>query len=74
MTGAEHKAEAERLLAQAEVDSRDPMRKYAEDANLIAAAQVHATLAIASANLVGFASGGFIGGKVNEAVRRGRRS
>lgn len=49
MTGPEHYAEAERLLEQAEVDSRDPMRKYAEDANVIAAAQVHATLALAAA-------------------------
>lgn len=48
-SGPEHYAEAERLLDQAEVDARDPMRKYAEDANLIAAAQVHATLALAAA-------------------------
>ena len=49
MTGAEHYRESERLLEQAEIDSRDPMRKYAEDANVIAAAQVHATLALTAA-------------------------
>ena len=49
MTGPEHYREAERLLEQAEIDSRDPMRKYAEDANLIGAAQAHATLALAAA-------------------------
>lgn len=47
MNGREHYEEAERLLEQAAIDARDPMRKYAEDANLIAAAQVHATLAMA---------------------------
>jgi hypothetical protein len=49
MTGPQHYKEAVRLLEQAESDARDPMRKYAEDANLIAAAQVHATLALAAA-------------------------
>lgn len=49
MTGPQHYLEAERLLEQAEVDARDPMRKCAEDANAIAAAQVHATLALAAA-------------------------
>jgi hypothetical protein len=49
VTGPEHYREAERLLEQAEVDARDPMRKYQEDANVIAAAQVHATLALAAA-------------------------
>ena len=49
MTGPEHYAEAERLIAQAEIDAYDPMRKYAEDANIIAIAQVHATLALAAA-------------------------
>jgi hypothetical protein len=49
VNGPEHYREAERLLEQAEVDSRDPMRTYAEDANLIAAAQAHATLALAAA-------------------------
>lgn len=48
-TGPEHYREAERLLEQAAVDSRDPMRRYVEDANVIAAAQVHATLALAAA-------------------------
>jgi predicted HicB family RNase H-like nuclease len=48
-SGPEHYREAERLLEQAEVDARDPMRKYAEDGNVIAAAQVHATLALAAA-------------------------
>ena len=49
MNGPAHYREAERLLEQAEIDARDPMRKYAEDANVIAAAQVHATLALAAA-------------------------
>jgi predicted HicB family RNase H-like nuclease len=49
MNGPEHYREAERLLEQAEIDARDPMRKYQEDANVIAAAQVHATLALAAA-------------------------
>lgn len=51
MTGPEHYREAERLLEQAEIDARDPMRKYAEDANVIAAAQVHATLALVAATV-----------------------
>ena len=49
MTGPEHYAEAERLIAQAEIDVYDPIRSYAEDANIIAIAQVHATLALAAA-------------------------
>lgn len=53
MTGPEHYAEAERLLDQADVDARDPMRKYAEDANVIAAAQVHATLALTATTVFG---------------------
>lgn len=47
MNGPEHYREAERLLEQARVDARDPVRKYAE--NVIAVAQVHATLALAAA-------------------------
>ena len=51
MTGPEAYREAVRLLEAiseyAEPD--DLQRKYAEDANIIAAAQVHATLALAAA-------------------------
>lgn len=49
MNGPQHYAEAERLLDQAALDRYDPQTKYREDANLIAAAQVHATLALAAA-------------------------
>jgi hypothetical protein len=46
MTGPRHYKEAERLLDEAEAAVTDPRRLYAQDANTLAAAQAHATLAL----------------------------
>ncbi|NKT41771.1 hypothetical protein GS676_02670 [Rhodococcus hoagii] len=51
MTGAEHYAEAERLLAHADSDVSEnwPVQTGERKADILAAAQVHATLAQAAA-------------------------
>lgn len=50
MNGPEHYAEAERLLAEA-VDRTGAVMSHEDEANQIAEAQVHATLALAAATL-----------------------
>ena len=49
MNGPEHYREAERLLAAVTADGDDPVKSFARAAALHAAAQVHATLALAAA-------------------------
>lgn len=51
MNGPEHYREAERLLDEVLGNVTNPMITYAEDAAQLAAAQVHATLALTAATV-----------------------
>lgn len=53
MNGPEHYREGERLLDEAR--GTNPQITYAKDATQLAAAQVHATLALAAATVTRFA-------------------
>ncbi|MEC4616315.1 hypothetical protein [Tsukamurella tyrosinosolvens] len=65
MNGPEHYAEAEQLLAIVDVNGTDP-----RDAAVLAAAQVHATLALAAATALGscFAATGPMESDVQQAA------